>query len=160
MMQISKIFIDMDGVLADFDLWKDAQPEITDDPSLWKAVSQISHFYGTLKPMPEAHRLMDYLQSLHIPLAILTGIPRKTSIPTAEQDKAEWMLKNFGHMEFNIGPYSQDKQNWSGPGPGLILIDDKPINIQQWEAKGGKGFLYEGFLVLYDELQAYLKGSI
>ena len=115
-MQISKIFIDMDGVLADFDLWKDAQPEITDDPSLWKAVSQISHFYGTLKPMPEAHRLMDYLQSLHIPLAILTGIPRKTSIPTAEQDKAEWMLKNFGHMEFNIGPYSQDKQNWSGPG--------------------------------------------
>ena len=139
---VKRVYIDLDGVLADFDLWKDAQPEITDDPSLWKAVSQISHFYGTLKPMPEAHRLMDYLQSLHIPLAILTGIPRKTSIPTAEQDKAEWMLKNFGHMEFNIGPYSQDKQNWSGPG--LILIDDKPINIQQWEQKGGEGIPLRG----------------
>ena len=157
-METKKIYIDMDGVLADFDLWKDAHPEITDDPSLWKAVSQISHFYGTLKPMPEAHRLMDYLQSLHIPLAILTGIPRRATVPDAEQDKAEWVLKNFGHIEFHIGPFSQDKQNWSVPG--LILIDDKPINIQQWEAKGGKGFLYEGFLVLYDELQAYLKGSI
>jgi 5'(3')-deoxyribonucleotidase len=157
-MEIKKIYVDMDGVLADFDAWKDAQPEITDDPSLWEAVCKIPHFYSILKPMPEAHRLMSYLQSLHIPLAILTGIPRKTTVPDAEFDKSEWTLKNFGHIEFHIGPFSQDKQNWSGPG--LILIDDKPVNIQQWEAKGGKGFRYEGFLVLYDELQAYLKTTM
>ena len=43
-MEPKKIYIDMDGVLADMDAWKDAQPEITDDASLWKAVSQIPHF--------------------------------------------------------------------------------------------------------------------
>ena len=155
-MEISAIYIDQDGVLAHFDKWKDAQPGITRE-TLWDEVKKIPHFYSTLEVMPEAHRLMSYLQSLHIPLAILTGIPRRATVPDAEQDKAEWILKNFGHIEFHIGPFAQDKQNWSGPG--MVLIDDKPINIQQWEQKGGKGFLYEGFLVLYDEMQEYLKGT-
>ena len=155
--KIRAIYIDLDGVLADFDGWKNTVPGGEDDSVMWAAAAKIEHFYDTLKPMPDAHLLMEYLRGLQVPLVVLTGLPRKTTMPTAEADKHKWLKRHFGEMEFHACLAVQ-KQRMSGPG--LILIDDKPINIEQWEAKGGKGFLYEGFLVLYDELQAYLKGSI
>lgn len=149
-MEIGKIYIDSDGVLADFDKWRATIPDLTDQ-NLWEHVNQIPHFYSTLDPMPEAFLLMEYLKGLNIPLAILTGIPRRSSVPDAEQDKKEWIYRHFGPMEFHIGPYAVEKQKFSGPGK--VLIDDSTLNIPQWQAKGGIGILYTGFMQCHDALE-------
>jgi 5'(3')-deoxyribonucleotidase len=145
---VKKIYIDMDGVLADFDGWKleyaKTHPEIlTSKDEFWRKASKVDRLYYNLKPMPEAKQLMTYLQSLNIPLAILTALPRKSSIPSAEADKQQWVRENLGDIEFNVGPYAKNKQRFSGAG--LMLIDDKIENVQEWEAKGGIGILYTGF---------------
>lgn len=154
-MKIEKIYIDMDGVLADFDRWKDERaktdPRVLDDKTLWDAVKEVPHFYATLEPMPEAFILMDYLRGLNVPLAILTALPRRSSIPEAEQDKADWVKRHIGNIEFNVGPYAIDKQRLSRPGH--VLIDDNEKNIAQWNAKGGTAIFYEGFMILYDAME-------
>ena len=43
----------------------------------------------------------------------------------------------------NVGPYAKNKQRFSGAG--LMLIDDKLENVQEWTAKGGIGILYTNF---------------
>jgi hypothetical protein len=142
----------MDGVLADMDSWLDAQPGLTDD-NMWEYVKKVDHFYLHLKPMPEAFLLMEYLQGLEIPLAILTALPRRDSVPDAESDKHKWIQKYFGDMEFHVGPYAKDKQKRSKPGQ--ILIDDSLLNVPQWNSKGGKAFLYKGFMPFYDQFERF-----
>ena len=105
--------------------------------------------------MGEAFLLMDYLRSLQIPLAILTALPRRGSVPDAEADKAAWILQHFGPMEFNVGPYAIDKQNFSRPG--YVLIDDNEKNIAQWNARGGTAFFYDGFMGLYDDMERLMR---
>ena len=144
---VDKIYIDLDGVLADFDKWKNEaakyHPQIlTDKSELWIDAAATDRLYYHLDLMPDAATLMLYLESLGIPLAILTAIPRRKTVPTAEADKREWVKENIGDIEFHIGPFSQDKQRFSGPGK--VLIDDKKLNIDQWNAKGGDGILFTG----------------
>lgn len=142
---IEKIYIDLDGVLADFDAWKDefgkTHPEInTDIQEFWTQAATVDRLYYHLDLMPDASALMMYLESLGIPLAILTAIPRRKSIPSAESDKREWVKENIGDIEFHIGPFAKDKQRFSKPG--MVLIDDKQKNIDEWNAKGGDGVVF------------------
>jgi hypothetical protein len=158
--RIRKIFIDMDGVLADFDGWKNqialTRPEVMDDKEgLWEVALSVSHFYYMLDPMPEALEMMEYLEGLNIPLAILTALPRRREIPYAEEDKREW-IKDFINptMEFRIGPYAIDKQNHCEPG--FVLIDDNEKNIAQWNARGGIGIFYKNFKQVVGELSKHI----
>lgn len=146
---IKKIYIDMDGVLADFDKMKELiakdRPEILDDKEgLWEVVNSIEHFYYDLPLCPWANELMGFLQYLDVPLCILTALPRRREIKNAEPDKRLW-VKDFvdRNIEFRIGPYAIDKQNHC-QGPGDVLIDDNAQNIAQWNAKGGHGILFTG----------------
>ncbi len=156
---IKKIYIDLDGVLADFDKWKleyakTYQEILINNSEFWRQASKVNHLYKHLDVMPDAFKLLKYLKSLNIPLAILTGIPKKSSMPEAEQDKRDWVKKYIGDIEFNIGPYSVNKQRFSGPG--LVLIDDNELNITQWIQKGGIGILYTDFNSCKKELEKYL----
>jgi hypothetical protein len=107
--------------------------------------------------MPEADILMEYLRGLDVPLAILTALPRRSSIPDAEADKRAWVKHWVGDIEFNIGPYAKDKQRFAGPG--RVLIDDSELNIPQWRSRGGFGILYTDFLTCYDQLERYRRSD-
>ncbi|MCI4436114.1 MAG: hypothetical protein JHC33_04805 [Ignisphaera sp.] len=159
MSKIKKIYIDMDGVLADFDKWKEehakTHPKIlTDKSEFWREAAKVDHLYLHLDPMPEASMLLEYLHSLDIPLAILTALPKRTSIPDAEKDKRVWNRKFAGNLEFNVGPYSTQKQRFSGEG--LVLIDDKMQNITEWKQRGGIGIFYTGFDSCKSQLEEHL----
>ena len=133
----------MDGVLSDFDSWKNkyfnhAPPQ--DNKKFWEEAEKCKELFWRLEPMPDYMVLMTYLYSLNVPLSILTALPRKSSMPEAEEEKKRWIRKYLGDIEFNVGPYAVDKQRRSGAGQ--VLIDDKQINIDQWKAKGGIGILH------------------
>jgi phosphoglycolate phosphatase-like HAD superfamily hydrolase len=163
MVKVTKIYIDMDGVLVDFDKWKNKHAEkypkiLTDKSEFWRQASKVDHLYLHLDPMPEAKTLLEYLHSLDIPLAILTGIPQRNSVPDAERDKRVWNRKFAGNLEFNIGPYASQKQRFSGEG--LVLIDDKAKNITEWKQRGGIGILYTDFESCKAQLKEHLRESL
>ena len=150
------IYVDMDGVIADFDRFvKEKTGKFFDEHGTsqagWDSVKEWPNLYAWLEPMPDAYDLMegiwDIVTRLHIVdstrVEVLTAIPKIGRIPTAKQDKLEWVQKK--HFDryydaFNIGPLAEHKQYHCKPGD--VLIDDKARNIEQWASKGGIGILH------------------
>ena len=148
------IFVDMDGVIADFDKFLFDKMGRTfphnigpaEDVLMWDFLQNVDRLYWHLPPTEYAFELMDMVLSTGANVEILTAIPRRTAILGAEKDKRDWMIKYFGNaIKVNIGPFSKDK--WKHAKAGDILIDDRPDNIDEWNAAGGIGILhlYEDF---------------
>jgi 5'(3')-deoxyribonucleotidase len=142
---INTINVDMDGVLADFDAFvlqhmgrtfdHQAGPS---DQSMWDFLKTVEDMYYILPPTPYAKELWDFVNSIGCKVQVLTAIPRRTSMPQAEEQKRRWFVKHrdiFGdNVTVVIGPYSADK--WKHAKPGDILIDDRTDNISAWVTKG------------------------
>lgn len=140
------IHVDMDGVLADFDKFVldnlgrtfDHASGPGADKEMWDFLQSVDDMYFILPPMPCAKELWDFVNSIGCPVKILTAIPRRTSMPGAEDQKRRWFVKHrdiFGdNVDFNIGPFSREK--WKHANPGDILIDDRTDNISDWVSKG------------------------
>jgi 5'(3')-deoxyribonucleotidase len=139
------INIDMDGVVADFDtvikqifgktIWK----VLTSD--MWREIHKLEHFYRDLPKMPDADELWNHVHEVYsdrYDIQVLTAIPRRITLPAAEQDKRDWIAQHYGSdVIVKIGPYSRDKQKHARPGD--ILIDDRVDNIDMWNKVGGIG---------------------
>ncbi len=124
-----QIYVDMDGVLADFDAhylrifgYTPTRPGGTD----WKAVRAHEGFYATMPPMPDLDVLWSRLYP-HNPI-ILTGVP--ASIPEAEGNKLEWIVRNLPSMPEVICCQAKDKANHCLPGD--LLIDDYEKHRLVW----------------------------
>lgn len=145
------IYIDMDGVVADFDkyvsnfLGRQIGWDVLDiTPEEWDRIAKIDHFYLNLELIHESTRMVALCKSFstRFDVSFLTALPRQSTMPTAKDDKTQWLSKYFPGMRINFGPFSRDKQNWCNEFD--ILIDDKPENIDQWNEKGGLGVLHKG----------------
>lgn len=145
------IYIDMDGVVADFDAFVSnflgrkigwGVSDITIDE--WEKISKIDNLYFKLQLIPESTKMVALCKSFstRFDVSFLTAIPRQKTLPSAKQDKIEWIDRYFPGMIVNFGPYSVDKQNWCREGD--ILIDDKPENVEQWVAKSGVAVHHTG----------------
>ena len=146
------IYIDMDGVVADFDSYVSAllgrpigwgaTQDLTDVE--WERLASVDRLYFQMPLMPDATKLIAYIKSLstRFHVQFLTAVPRRSTIPSAKDDKQAWVNKYFPGMRMDIGPYSHHKQKWCKPGD--ILIDDRPSNIEQWTAVGGIAIYHTG----------------
>ena len=138
------IYLDMDGVVADFNSFVSEQlgrqigwgiSDLTSDE--WNKISSIDHLYYQLPLLEGSTKLVAMAKSFNTRFKVefLSALPRETSMPSAAEDKIKWVDNYFPGMKVNFGPYSQDKQKWCKPLD--ILVDDKPQNIEQWYAVGG-----------------------
>src|SRR6185295_1674286 len=88
-----RLFLDADGVLADFDLavrellGMNAKAFIARHGrgEFWKRLARAPNFYGSLAEMPDARQLFDAVR--HLKPAILTGLPIGN---WAAPQKVEW----------------------------------------------------------------------
>lgn len=137
------IYVDMDGVLVDFnkkikEIFNKSFHELDND-WVWKQLSQYPNLYLDLDPMIDYWELWDAIK--YYQPQILTAVPSKVDMPNVMNDKVEWISKHIGYCtKINFGPYSVDKQKWCKPGD--VLIDDSYLNISQWNDKGGIGILH------------------
>ncbi len=144
-----KLFIDMDGVAADFDAFFVAEYGMHflhhSKEAMWDAIGSHEAFYRALPPYPLFQEF--YGAVAHLKPTFLTS----TREPRFGNDKRLWLRDTIGHHgEFNlicVAPCSAgqfDKAVYAQDGS--ILIDDYPHNTDQWAAAGGVGIEHECFV--------------
>ena len=136
---IPQLFIDLDGVLADFDGHYEKcfgvrpNQDSYEPPSFWDDIRRHGSFYRTEPLMKDAMDLWWGAQKLHPKPIILTGIPY--SIPDVKQQKQEWCWEHLGYDVQVICCRSRDK--WKHGKPGDILVDDRLKYSKSWIDMGG-----------------------
>lgn len=154
------IFLDMDGVVADFvshiraknipynNQW--GQPretwtqETLESEAIKEAAMHSRGFWTSIPLMPGAKELYDLVNPLSP--SFLTAKPRENSPDWIAEEKLEYVRTHldptFPEEKMfccNIG----EKGKWAGPG--LILIDDDlKRNGKEWSEAGGVFLHYEG----------------
>lgn len=128
------LYIDMDGVLADFDSHHAAvvgwRPDRTREVD-WPAIRVAGRFFAGIPPMPDMRELWEAALP-HSPV-ILTGVPPE--IPEAAVEKREWVRRHLGPRVELVCCLSRDKALHARPGD--ILVDDWGKYRPLWEAAGG-----------------------
>ena len=131
-----RLFLDADGVLADFDEGAQRllgmpirQYEVKHGRnSFWKRLSSAKNFYGSLPEMPDARLLFDAVK--HLKPTILTGLPLgKWAAP----QKIEWAAEHFPCVPI-ITCIARDKHKHMHPGD--VLVDDREHHRGAYEAAG------------------------
>ncbi|MDB5448693.1 MAG: hypothetical protein JWQ97_4010 [Phenylobacterium sp.] len=132
-----QIFLDCDGVLADFD--KGAEEILGLAPGafetrhgpgrLWKRLASADGFFENLPPMADADELFEAVR--HKNPVILTGLPRGA---WAEPQKRRWAEKHFPGVPV-ITTLAALKHEHGHPGD--VLVDDRDKHRHLWEANGG-----------------------
>lgn len=135
------IYCDMDGVLVDFDGSFEKKhgilPYKLPREELWEIVINTPNYWINLPKLQDADELVNYLNKTGF--QILTGLPAY-GFDKAEVEKKQWLKNHYGIEKGVICCLSKDKQNYGKPND--ILIDDRPNNIEKWEAMGGIGILH------------------
>ena len=150
---MTTVYIDMDGVVADFDGYVQRQLGIKSQPGFrftqtdWHNIRQHNkRIYSILPVLPNAYTLISELKQLRdqrdVDLRFLTAVPKENDLGWSFWDKMEWACKYFPGIPVWFGPYSNNKAHHYKPGD--ILIDDRVSNIEDWESVGGKAIQYDG----------------
>jgi len=145
--KIRQLFIDMDGVLADFesglsevlghkvrlsdvaDVYNDRKREVTS-----------KHLFRRLKPLPDAWKLVDWALNSGIHTEILTaaGTINRTIVI---KDKIDW-IKEYCTDHWIIIPTLKGSQKAAFAHSKAVLIDDRQRNIDCFVEAGGIGILH------------------
>lgn len=136
-----QVFLDLDGVFADFDArvkhLSGKHPHQLERARLWKMINADKRFFAELELIEGCMELWEATKDLEP--VFLTGAP---SSKVFQEQKREWVARIFGPgFTVHVVP-KKLKQDFSGPGK--VLIDDTPENIEQWIARGGHGILHKG----------------
>ena len=137
-MTTRRLFLDCDGVLADFDggvraLSGLSAAELTERDGrggFWKALARHDNFYGCLEPLPGAKAMVEKLR--HLDPVILTGLPLGN---WAAPQKRAWAEEHFPDLDI-ITCMARDK--WTYADPGDVLVDDREHARAPW-VENGKG---------------------
>lgn len=131
-----RLFLDADGVLADFD--EGVRRLLGTSPRqfqskhgrgvFWKRLANAKNFYGTLPEMPDARMLFDAVK--HLDPTILTGLPLGNWAAT---QKVEWAAAHFPGVPI-ITCMARDKHKHMDAGD--VLVDDRENHRAAYEAAG------------------------
>jgi hypothetical protein len=151
--QIYSIYIDMDGVLCDFEErfehFTGMHPQEYKENAIyqygekkglekfWDIIdNQVGiRFWRGMGWMPEGRELWDYIKD-KTPI-LLTSPSRHDN---SKEGKTLWVKDNLGNYPIEF-KRAQDKSNFASPTS--ILIDDREDTIMSWKQKNGIGFLYK-----------------
>tara|TARA_B100001123_G_C14616155_1_gene751855 strand:- start:29 stop:526 length:498 start_codon:yes stop_codon:yes gene_type:complete len=149
MSKVRQIFLDMDGVLADFEttcsrmlgqkVWNtDSGHRLYDEH---KRELTAKHLFRNLEPLPDAWKLVDYCMNSGIHTEILTaaGTVNRTIVV---QDKIDWIRKHV-HPHWIVIPTFKGSQKAAFAHKKAVLVDDRQENIDHWIEAGGIGILHE-----------------
>ena len=132
-----QLYLDCDGVLADFDKGATAilglHPRAFEKRHgigrFWAKLASAPDFYFSLPLMPDARQLFDAVK--HLKPTILTGLPLgKWAAPQKER----WAAEHFPGVPIIT---TMAKQKHLHMEQGDVLVDDRENHRHLWEDAGG-----------------------
>ena len=131
-----RLFLDCDGVLADFDAGARTLLGMTaahfearhGRREFWRRIATAPNFYGTLPEMADARLLFDAVR--HLKPTILTGLPLGN---WAAPQKVKWAAEHFPGVPI-VTCMARDKHKHMKPGD--VLVDDRDNHRSAFEAEG------------------------
>ncbi len=134
---MARIYLDCDGVLADFDRGAAAvlgmHPRAYEQrfglARFWQALARAPDFFANLELMPDAMELYDAVR--HLDPVILTGLPRGA---WAEPQKRRWAARYFPGVKVITTTAALKCEHCH---PGDALVDDRDTYRHLWEQTGG-----------------------
>ncbi len=131
------LFLDCDGVLADFDagakhllgMTPAAFEKKHGKGEFWKRLARARNFYGDLPEMADAQTL--FLAVKHLKPTILTGLPLGR---WAAPQKERWAAEHFPGVPIIT---TMARQKHLHMDPGDVLVDDRENHRHLWEHAGG-----------------------
>tara|TARA_Y100000114_G_C11762506_1_gene330691 strand:+ start:3689 stop:4858 length:1170 start_codon:yes stop_codon:yes gene_type:complete len=164
------VYLDMDGVLADFfggvekmygvEHWKELTNDKTKDLKK-EVIDRITgtDFFATLPKFDDADGLIDMIKKFTGGKFSINTSPLRGDRENSGKYKKVWIQNNIDTPDEIVVTgskelYAKDKAS----GTPNILIDDRPINIQKWQAAGGYGILYQANRDSLDKVKKGLEG--
>jgi hypothetical protein len=131
------LFLDADGVLADFDTGAKKLLGMLPRPfeerhskkEFWRRLATAQGFYANLPLMHDATELFEAVK--HLRPTILTGLPLGN---WAAPQKVKWAAEHFPGTPI-ITCMARDKYKYMQPGD--VLVDDSLTHRAAWENAGG-----------------------
>ena len=149
MPKISMIYLDMDGVIADFtkrykELYrmepKDAEKKKEFDKFFNEFIA--TGQFATLDLMPGAVEGLQFLRKhLTVPTQILSSTASEARYDAISKQKLLWLQLHNVTFTPNFVPGKRHKYKFAGPDK--IIIDDTESVINDWKAAGGIGILHK-----------------
>ncbi len=149
------VYLDMDGVLADFfggveklygvSHWKELTSDKTKDLKA-EVINRITgtDFFATLPKFKSADELIQLVKKFTGGKFSINTSPLRGDNENSGKYKKIWISNNIEKPDEIVvtgrkEAYAKDKAS----GTPNILIDDRPVNIERWENAGGHGILYQ-----------------
>tara|TARA_B100000886_G_scaffold340286_1_gene308950 strand:+ start:1012 stop:4305 length:3294 start_codon:yes stop_codon:yes gene_type:complete len=145
----SEIYVDMDGVLADFFGSWGKLLGVDSGTEFWKTIKNIepaldkvrekNDFWINIPLTSGAKNLLNAIKQIKGKYNILSApLPND---PNSEPQKREWIKKNLSSFPPEKIIIDHDKAKYAKQPDGTpnALIDDYGVNVQRWEAAGGVG---------------------
>lgn len=145
---MNKIYLDMDGVLCDFekrfvDVFghsaNDVRGTFTDSDQ-WKQFVEGDHF-ATLDWYPGGKELLNYLRMFGNNIEILSSSGGHAYYDKIAEQKTRWLRNNGIDYPVNIVPGKRFKKDYADPYH--LLIDDTERNIVEFIEAGGFAILHK-----------------
>ena len=150
-----RVFVDMDGVLANFQHHFD---NTIDHGGLDRnsfddyehKITGIKDWWLKMPILGDAKELVNYLHKAGVDIHVLSAAPEWQI--DGKKQKTAWINKHFDIKAKNIHIVRRvEKKDYAKKGD--ILIDDYKRNIKEWEAAGGIGILHTKTKHTLDELR-------
>ena len=147
------VYLDMDGVIADFfggverlygvDHWKQLTSDKTKDLRQ-DVIDRIAgtDFFAHLPKFSSADTLIEMIKKFTGGQYSILTSPLRGDTENSGYYKKVWIGKNIVKPDEIIVTGVKETYATKNGVPN-ILIDDRPINIEKWQSKGGYGILYQ-----------------
>jgi len=145
-MNNANLYIDLDGVMADFDkhfpiLFGTNHNDLEDDV-MWKHINSHPSFFLDL---PVCEGAIDFFNSVkHLNPTILTACP-KSNYKLAAVQKRQWVRKHISTNITVIPMMGGKNKGLFMHNVGDVLIDDFEKNCKAWAELGGFPILHKNF---------------
>jgi 5'(3')-deoxyribonucleotidase len=174
------IFVDLDGVLCDFhghfkELfgWNPGKSDDSDDKTkekvladqkMWEQINSYgkSRFFEELTWVPGSKAMWAFIIDNFVNVKILSALG-KSDIEDGgitRKGKIRWLEHHLPGLKPNdiiLVTNKHKKRHYSKPGS--IIIDDTPVIIDEWNAKGGIGIFFTNAMDVTEQLKKYVYGE-
>ena len=147
-----KIYLDMDGVLADFFGGLEKHFNVKHWKQIPKTEESImglkgTDFFNQLEPYPSTMELVNFVQTLvGDDKWGINSSPLRGDRDNSAYWKRVWLTRHFIMPDVSNLIFTGRKEQFATDkfdGTPNVLIDDKPDNVSRWIAKGGVGIRYQ-----------------